>query len=175
MLHRNVHSQKPLTYSVNEDYENNISSYSHTLEKFETADPIFEYPHVVPYNKILVPNTLYEENIDDNNYSATKRRPRFNKKSKRVKKLKKFLKPAPKKKRREKKRRVAKGAKHLSDNKIYRNPISKFLNGIYYQYFTQKDRQVVDFGLYPVIRYFICIHVHANCFKLSTNTIVHEK
>ena len=163
-LHRNVQSQKPLTYSVNEDYENNISSYSHTLEKFETSDPIFEYPHVVPYNKILVPNTLYEENIDDNNYSATKRRPRFNKKSKRVKKLKKFLKPASKKKRREKKHRVAKGAKHLLDNKIYRNPISKFLNGIYYQYFTQKDRQVVDFGLYPVIKYFICIRVHANCF-----------
>ena len=175
MLHRNVHSQKPLTYSVNEDYENNISSYSHTLEQFETADPIFEYPHVVPYNKILVPNTQYEENIDHNNYSATKRRPRFTKKSKRTKKFKKFLKAASKTKRKEKKRRVSKREKHHLDNKIYRNPISKFLNGIYYQYFTQKDRQVVDFGLYPVIKHFICIRVHANCFKLSMNTIVFEK
>ena len=166
MLHRNVHSQKPLTYSVNEDYENNISSYSHTLEKFETADPIFEYPHVVPYNKILVPNTQYEENIDHNNYSATKRRPRFTKKSKRTKKFKKFLKAASKTKRKEKKRRVSKrGKHHLLNNKIYRNPISKLLNGIYHQYFTQKDRQVVDFGLYPVIEYFICIRVHANCFN----------
>ena len=170
-----MHSQKPLTYSVNEDYENNISSYSHTLEKFETAEPRFEYPHVVPYNKILVPNTLYEENIDDNNYSAAKRRPRLTKNYTRVKKHKKALKPASKKKRREKKRRVAKRPKHLLDNKIYRNPISKFFNGIYYQYFTQKDRQVVDFGLYPVIKYFICIGVHANCFKLSMNTIALEK
>ena len=166
-LHRNEHSEKPLTYSVNEDYENNISSYSHTLEKFETADPIFEYPHVVPYNKILVPNNQYEEYIDHNNYSATKRRPRFTKKSKRAKKFKKLLKAASKTKRREKKSRVSKRAKHLLDNKIYRNPISKFLNGIYYQYFTQKDRQVVDFGLYPVIKYFICIRVHENCFSVA--------
>ena len=111
----------------------------------------FEYPNVVPYNKILVPNSLYVKNpIKINLKNKSSKVSSKLKKSKYGKYRKVHNRPKTVKNVKPRGQKKKKKSKLRRTKKSQKNPVTTFFRGIYYQYFNQKDRQLGPFNLYPV-------------------------
>ena len=142
------------TRNINSHSESNNNIIS--TEKETTSTPNqpgirFEYPNVVPYNKILVPTSLYKNNIHETGDSVANSLRGFESTSKKHRRRKHQRILKRNKKKSAKKRRVHKNTQKQNKAKTYeQNPVSKFFRGMYYKYFTEKDRQFEVFDLSPV-------------------------
>ena len=104
----------------------------------------YEYPNVVPYNQILVPKSFYAKNKLSQKGDHLKRN---------------SIVSSTLKNKRKKKHELYQSRKNLNRNrsklklrrtkKSSKNPIKNFFRGVYYQYFSQKDRQLGP-DVYPV-------------------------
>jgi hypothetical protein len=136
------------------------SSDSNTKRKYDSSTDMqsskidgaeFEYPNVVPYNKILVPSSLYVKNT-----IKTKLNNKHSKVSSKLKKSKHGKYRKVHNRINTEKTVKRRGQKKMKKSKLRRtkksqnNPVTTFFQGIYYQYFDQKDRQLAPFNLYPV-------------------------
>ena len=137
------------------------SSDSNTKRKYDSSTDIesskmdgseFEYPNVVPYNKILVPNSLYVKNTiktklknKDSKVLSKLKKSKYGKYRKVHNRVKTEKKVKPRRAQKKKKK-----SKLRRNKKSQKNPVTTFFRGIYYQYFNQKDRQLGPFNLYPV-------------------------
>ena len=119
---------------------------SKTVEPYHFNNPgeEYEYPNVVPYNQILVPKSFYAKNKLTQKRDHLKRSSKVSSALKNKRKNKHELyqkhKNWNRKESKSKLRRTKKSSK---------NPIKNFFRGVYYQYFSQKDRQLGP-DVYPV-------------------------
>ena len=148
MPHYETHSA--YTNITNSEVEN-VSAIRNNRRLIGKQNKGLDYPYIIPYNGILVPNSLYEDNKDakpsitgQTNYATT-----F--KVTKPSKSRKYLKRKHRQRNRQK-LRTPKGTRSKSKRKRKRthktkpNPVISIFRRIYYKYFSRQDRQLVGLG-----------------------------
>ena len=143
-LHEKV-SKSRYSFSANlSDLPKHTLSTTVEPYNFHTPGVEYEYPNVVPYNQILVPKSFYAKNKLSQKGDHLKRSSKVSSalKNKRKKKHELYQRQKNRKRNRSK-------SKLSRTKKSSKNPIKNFFRGVYYQYFSQKDRQLGP-DVYPV-------------------------
>ena len=130
----------------------NTLEYEPNLDKKPGFE--YEYPNVVPYNQILVPKSFYVQHKLSRKSDKSKR---VSKATKNKRKKKSLLKRLRKNKifsssvKSNQNKRTGKQLKLRRAKKSNKNSIKNFFRGIYYKYFSKKDRQIdLAPDVYPV-------------------------
>ena len=166
-------------YSFSENLNNSsINTISETRKPRHSKKPgfEFEYPNVVPYNQILVPKSFYVKKKLNRKSYKSKQNPKVSPALKNTRKKKHHLKRSRKNRNSiitnkiHQDKRITKKLKLNRTKKSNKNPISNIFRGIYYQYFTQKDRQLGP-DIYPVSNLYLEIY-SARIYHDKTNNII---
>ena len=151
-------------YSFSESFDDSTirdNSLEHKPNNYKKPGFEYEYPNVVPYNQILLPKSFYVKDKLSRKSDKSKRVLKVSPARKNKRKKKNLLKRIRKNKslsssvKSNGKSRTGKQSRLRRAKKSSKNPIKNFFRGIYYKYFSQKDRQIdLAPDVYPVSKAF---------------------